>query len=622
MRVEAVAQGTATVTVTATDPEGLSAESSFEVTVPNRAPLAGDPIPDMEVFVGDAGSFDASGHFTDPDGDNLTYTAMSSNRSVVRVSVSESTVTATARSKGTVTVTIRATDPEGLSATQTFQATVPNRAPVAEDPIPNMKMLVGDEESFEASVHFSDPDGDALTYSASSSNRSVARVSVSRSTVVVEGESQGSATVTVTARDPGELSARLRFAVEVTTLPNRPPRAVGTIPDQDIFEDDTLSLDVEDYFTDPDGDELTYTIRSWRPSVATATMSGSTATIVGVSEGSTPMTVTATDPGDLFAIQTFDVNVSVRESFDLEMRFTSSVSRTVRSHVGDARDEWEAVLKDTELDDIEFKGTVTCRVGRYSIRGYVDTVDDHLIFVHVDEIDGEGGILAYARYCYERRSDKSPVVSGAVFDEADIGVMLDEDGLTPVAFHEMAHGLGFPGLWDYHELLDTLDADDPHFEGELAIEAFDDAGGEDYDGEKVPVQLKIHGHWRESVFGDEIMTSSIDLENDEDPISAITLQAFADVGYEVDVSRADDYELPSSDDIQARRRTGRIFDLSNDVVWGPVIVVDADGRVIRVIPPPPGAVRWPLPGREVRIEPPGRAPQPGRTQPGAGSRSR
>lgn len=155
--------------------------------------------------------------------------------------------------------------------------------------------------------------------------------------------------------------------------------------------------------------------------------------------------------------------------------------------------------------------------------------------------------------------------------------------------------------------MDLLDkGGDPHFEGELAIEAFDEAGGDDYDGEKVPVQLEVYSHWREDVFGDEIMTPVIDLENDEAPISAITLQAMADAGYEVDVSRADDYELPDPTAPPPEAPGGEdraVFDLGNDVEWVPVVVVDADGRVIRVIPPPPGSVRRPLPRRGVRIEP-------------------
>ena len=301
------------------------------------------------------------------------------------------------------------------------------------------------------------------------------------------------------------------------------------------------------------------------------------------------MSLDKTDPGTLF---------------DLEIAFTSSVSSTVRSHVRDARDEWEAVLEDTELDEVTFDEELSC----FGISRFVGTVDDHLILVHVDSIDGEGGTLAYAGYCYRRPADDSPVLSATWIDSADVERMLDEDALVPVAFHELAHALGFSGRhWGRLALLDEDEDYDPHFEGELAIEAFDEAGGEDYDGEKVPVQRRVYSHWRESVFRDEIMTPTINLRDDEAPISAITLQAMADAGYKVDVSRADDYELPDPavpPPGAPAKEDRAVFDLSNDVVWGPVTVLDADGRVIRVIPPPPGSVRWPPPGREVRIEPP------------------
>ena len=83
------------------------------------------------------------------------------------------------------------------------------------------------------------------------------------------------------------------------------------------------------------------------------------------------------------------------------------------------------------------------------------------------------------------------------------------------------------------------------------------------------------------------------------------------------MSRADDYELPDPTvpPPGALAKGGRVFDLSNDVVWGPVTVLDADGRVIRVIPPPPGSVRWPPPGREVQIETPAPPRNPQRLRP-------
>jgi len=80
----------ATVTVTATDPGGLSAEQSFVVTVPNRPPHTVGMIADRDLYVGDTIGFDAAEHFGDPDGDTLAYAATSSDSSFTAVRVTGS----------------------------------------------------------------------------------------------------------------------------------------------------------------------------------------------------------------------------------------------------------------------------------------------------------------------------------------------------------------------------------------------------------------------------------------------------------------------------------------------------------------------------------------------------
>ena len=64
-------------------------------------------------------------------------------------------------------------------------------------------------------------------------------------------------------------------------------------------------------------------------------------------------------------------------------------------------------------------------------------------------------------------------------------------------------------------------------------------------------------------------------------MSAISIQSLADVGYRVDVDEADAFTLPSVSAAYARR--GLAIDLRNDILIGPVIEVDAQGRVVRVI---------------------------------------
>ena len=76
--------------------------------------------------------------------------------------------------------------------------------------IPARTLTAGEMASVDVASYFSDPDGDPLTYGASSSSASVASVSVSGTTLTIAAVAAGSATVTVTASDPGGLSVQQR----------------------------------------------------------------------------------------------------------------------------------------------------------------------------------------------------------------------------------------------------------------------------------------------------------------------------------------------------------------------------------------------------------------------------
>ena len=305
--VAAVAKGTADVTITATDAGGMTAIQTFQATVPNRGPLPLDTIATQTVEVGETVAVDASGHFDDPDGDALTYSATSSDTAVAAVSVAGDTVTISAVAKGGTEVTVTATDPGNLSATQTFQATVPNRGPVLVDTIAAQTVHTGEAIALVAARHFDDPDGDALTYSASSSDPAVAMVAVAGDTVKVSAVAPGATTVTLTATDTNGLTSAHTFPVLV---PNRPPQPRGTIPTLEVAAE-AATIDATAYFTDPDGENLTYSATSSSPAIAT--VSASTAdgivTVTAVAGGTTDVTVTAADPGGLTATQTFQATV-------------------------------------------------------------------------------------------------------------------------------------------------------------------------------------------------------------------------------------------------------------------------------------------------------------------------
>ncbi|WP_428278725.1 Ig-like domain-containing protein [Candidatus Palauibacter sp.] len=150
--------GTATVTVTAADPDGLSATQSAEVTVAaaNRAPEGVGTIPARTISAGDTVTVDVSAFFADPDGDELGYEAESSDEAVLEVGISGSSLTITGVAVGTATATVTATDPDGLSATQSAEVTVEaaNRAPEAVGTIPPQSLNAGQSRNANSAEVF------------------------------------------------------------------------------------------------------------------------------------------------------------------------------------------------------------------------------------------------------------------------------------------------------------------------------------------------------------------------------------------------------------------------------------------------------------------------------------
>ena len=316
--ISGVAAGTATVTVTASDPAGLSATQSIDVTVEavNQAPVAEGMIDDLTLVVGGETTVDATVGFSDPDGDELTYAATSSDTAVATVSTEGAMVTVTAVAAGSATVTVTATDPGELSASLEFGVTVEesNEPPVAEGVIDDQTVVAGGEATVDVSANFSDPDGDELTYAATSSDTAVATVSTSGAVVTIMGVAPGNATVTVSATDPGGLSASQEFGVSVAT----PPALADSIPTHDMIVDSMVVLDVSPYFGEGD---LTYSAETSDEAVAVASVDGSTVTTTGVGaveEGVSEalLSVTATN-GDGLSVTQDSIVVRVhQEEYD------------------------------------------------------------------------------------------------------------------------------------------------------------------------------------------------------------------------------------------------------------------------------------------------------------------
>ena len=134
----------------------------------NTAPQTAGSIPTVSVAVdSDGETIAVSRYFTDPDGDALSFLAASADGNVATVSVSGDDVTITPVGLGATTATIVASD-GSMTAMQDIALTVvpaPNRAPIAVETLDAITMKVdGLPISINVANSFSDPDGDALSY--------------------------------------------------------------------------------------------------------------------------------------------------------------------------------------------------------------------------------------------------------------------------------------------------------------------------------------------------------------------------------------------------------------------------------------------------------------------------
>lgn len=103
------------------------------------------------------------------------------------------------------------------------------KPPAAYGPLPQVTIHTG--ETTVVSACFNDPNGDLLTYSATSSNPAVATATAAGATVTVRAVSPGDASIIVTASDPDGLQGPQSFQVMV---PNRPPIPVGSMPSVEV----------------------------------------------------------------------------------------------------------------------------------------------------------------------------------------------------------------------------------------------------------------------------------------------------------------------------------------------------------------------------------------------------
>ena len=168
------------------------------------------------------------------------------------------------------------------------------------------------------------------------------------------------------------------------------------------------------------------------------------------------------------------------------------------------------------------------------------SVDDLLINVSATSIDGTGGVLGQAGPDRFRSGSQLPYHGSMQFDSADLAQMQSNGTLLGVVMHEIGHVLGIGTIWQNLGLLAGTGSNNPTFIGPQATAAYNAAFGTHAIG--VPVENTggpgtRDGHWRESIFGSELMTGFIG-PGLSLPLSRMTIASLADLGYQVNFAAA------------------------------------------------------------------------------------
>jgi hypothetical protein len=220
-------------------------------------------------------------------------------------------------------------------------------------------------------------------------------------------------------------------------------------------------------------------------------------------------------------------------SYKIEIDFGGGLSDRQKAAFDSARSRWSSVITQPE-------SLVRLPDGRET--------DGVIIQAAGANIDGTGMILGQAGPELLRPDSDLPAFGSMEFDAADLAQMQEDNTLESVIFHEMGHVLGIGTVWSGKMLIAGRGTQNPRFQGQRAAGEFALLIGA-AEPRLAPIENTggpgtREGHWRDRVFGNEVMSSFI--SDAVNPLSRVTIASLADLGYTVDLSKADPYELPTA----------------------------------------------------------------------------
>ena len=291
----------------------------------NTPPALVAPVPSV-AFDEDTTSWNALGaaataFFWDPDGDPLAFTLLDGAFVRTRVNGDDTVdLWAQANWSGTEWLRIRATDPTGGFAESAFPVTVRpvNDAPVLATAIPAVAFdedtVATDALGGNVTLHFLDVDGDALAITVlGGTNVNGAVGPGDLVDLSSAADWSGGETLRVRATDPAGLFAEGSFPVTVRPV-NDAPVLAAALPtvafDEDATALDALAGPATPFFSDVDGDALTFTVPAGVQVSARVNPAGTVDLWAAANwSGAETVPLRATDPAGLFVEAALAVTV-------------------------------------------------------------------------------------------------------------------------------------------------------------------------------------------------------------------------------------------------------------------------------------------------------------------------
>jgi hypothetical protein len=244
-----------------------------------------------------------------------------------------------------------------------------------------------------------------------------------------------------------------------------------------------------------------------------------------------------------------DVAAVVQSDFHIDVRFFGpDMTDDQKALFTNAAARISAIIVGS-VPDVTYSGlSVASACGLPGLPTLDETIHSIVIFASVAPIDGPSGILAGSGPCLLRNPPGFfPSVGAMLFDVDDLPGMASQGILQDVITHEMLHAVGFGTIWDAKNLLLAGGTVNSAFAGVRARQGCVDDGGA-ICANSVPVENDMlpgtaDAHWRESIFGPELMTGFVN--HGPMPLSAITVGSLADLGYTVNPLAADPFVVPT-----------------------------------------------------------------------------